>query len=314
MFFFLNWYILPVAFTLDLIIGDPQSKIHPIRWMGNAITYFEPRFRKLSTGLISSGLFFAVFLILSVWIITTSVIIIADSIHPFMGNIIQILLIYYAVSACALSNDAMDVGRSLEKNDLESARKKLAFIVGRDVETLDEEGIARAVVETVAENFVDGVVSPLFYAAIGGAPLAMVYKMINTLDSMVGYKNETYEKFGKAAARIDDVANYIPARLSVLVVALATHILLRNGAPVLRTVVKEGSHHTSPNAGYPEAAFAGALGVKLGGPSYYHGNLVEKPYIGNSFGKVNVRHIRKACNLMKLSAILWVTCLWLAVI
>jgi adenosylcobinamide-phosphate synthase len=167
-------------------------------------------------------------------------------------------------------------------------------------------------VETVAENLVDGVISPLFFAAIGGAPLAMVYKMVNTLDSMVGYKNETYEYFGKASARSDDMFNYIPARLSVPIIALATQILSGNGCRSLITAVKEGAHHASPNAGYSEAAFAGALAIRLNGPNYYNGKLVEKPFIGVKFGSTTVAHIKQACDVMMLSSLLGLGILWSA--
>ena len=177
--------------------------------------------------------------------------------------------------------------------------------MGRDVGGYDAAGIARATVETVAENLVDGVMAPLFFAAIGGAPLAMAYKMTNTLDSMVGYKNETYLQFGKASARIDDIINFIPARLSVLTIALACQILSGMGTRSLKIAVTEGANHSSPNAGYAEAAFAGALAVKLNGPNYYHGKMVDKPYIGIRFGKTMPGHIKKACDLMLLSSVLW---------
>jgi adenosylcobinamide-phosphate synthase len=166
--------------------------------------------------------------------------------------------------------------------------------------------IARATVETVAENFVDGVLSPLCFAAVGGAPLAVAYKMINTLDSMVGYKNTRYIRFGTVAARIDDVANYLPARLSVLLIAAAARLLDGAGAQrrAWHTARTEGGRHASPNAGYPEAAFAGALAVRLNGPNYYHGRLVNKPYIGVGFGLVAMACIPKACQLMLVAAML----------
>ena len=167
------------------------------------------------------------------------------------------------------------------------------------------EEISRATVETVGENLVDGVISPLFYAAIGGAPLAMAYKMINTLDSMIGYKNDKYRDFGKLAARIDDVANFIPARLSIPVISLAAQIIDRKGVRTFQTALSEGANHTSPNAGYSEAAFAGALGIRLGGPNYYHGRIVSKPFLGIPFTQINSNHNKKACDLMLLSTLIW---------
>ena len=170
------------------------------------------------------------------------------------------------------------------------------MIVGREVKYLDNTGVVKATIETVAENFVDGFLSPLCFALVGGVPLAMAYKMINTLDSMVGYKNEKYILFGRVAAKIDDIANYIPARISLVVISFAAGLLdIRKGKRALLTGFKDGRLHKSPNAGYPEAAFAGALKIKLGGPNYYHGKLVEKPYIGSRFknpesGKAYIRN------------------------
>ena len=199
----------------------------------------------------------------------------------------------------------MEIYDCLMQNKVKQARQKVALVVGRDVDQYDEEEIARATVETVAENLVDGVIAPLFFAAVGGAPLAMAYKMTNTLDSMVGYKNETYFQFGKASARIDDLLNYIPSRVSVLVISLASWVLSGMGKRTLKIAVMEGAHHSSPNAGYAEAAFAGALAVKLNGPNQYAGKWVDKPYIGVRFGKSLPGHIKKACDLMLLSSLLW---------
>jgi len=214
-------------------------------------------------------------------------------------------LIYYCISIRSLDDAAMEVKQCLQQQQVQAAKKKVAMIVGRDINNYKEKGLARATVETVAENLVDGVTAPLFFAAIGGAPLALAYKMTNTLDSMVGYKNDTYRHFGRASARIDDVLNYMPARLTVPVVALAAQILARRGEWSLMTAVCEGAHHASPNAGYPEAAFAGALALKLNGPNYYNGKLVDKPYIGVRFGQSAPGHIKKACDIMLLSSFLW---------
>jgi adenosylcobinamide-phosphate synthase len=204
----------------------------------------------------------------------------------------------------------MEIHAILLQNNVVEGRKKVAMVVGRDVAQYNEEGISRAVVETVAENLVDGVISPLFFAVIGGAPLALMYKMVNTLDSMVGYKNDKYMDFGNASARLDDVLNYIPARLSIPIIALATHILSGKGQRCLKTAVLEGANHSSPNAGYPEAAFAGALAVKLNGPNYYNDKLVEKPYIGARFGKTSITDIKKACDIMMLSSFFGLVIAW----
>ena len=198
----------------------------------------------------------------------------------------------------------MDVFKPLAKGNLTQARIKVAYIVGRQTKNLDKAGITRAACETVAENFVDGFLSPLCFALILGAPGAMMYKMINTLDSMVGYKNDIYILFGRAAARIDDVANYMPARLAIAMIAPAAAMLSPSrGRRAFLTALSQGRNHKSPNAGFPEAAFAGALGVRFGGPNVYHGKLLDKPYIGGAFNDPIPAHIEKACELMMLSAL-----------
>jgi adenosylcobinamide-phosphate synthase len=298
-------FIIPAAFILDLVLGDPLFLPHPIRWFGRAITAGELYFRNLHIKLSMSGTLFAIFLIAGTWALTSALVRTAQYLHPMVKAGIEILIIYYCISVRSLESSAMAVFRALTQTRLEVARAKVARIVGRDVANLQPEEISRATVETVGENLVDGVISPLFYAAMGGAPLAMAYKMINTLDSMIGYKNDKYRQFGKAAARIDDIANFIPARFSILVISLAAQIIDGKGARTFHTALMEGANHTSPNAGYSEAAFAGALGVRLGGPNYYHGRLVSKPFLGIPFNPIKPNHIKKACDLMMLSTLIW---------
>ena len=308
------WYVLPAAFVLDLIVGDPQRLPHPVRWMGNAISIFEPLFRKLSSNLVLCGILFAVALVSATWAVTFWVIEAAELVHPLLKSCLEIVLIFFCISARSLEDAAMEIYRCLIQKRVNRAREKVALIVGRDVDNYKADDIAKATVETIAENLVDGFVSPIFFAAIGGAPLAVAFKMVNTLDSMVGYKNERYIKFGKASARIDDILNYIPSRISVPLISLATQILSGRGARSFATALLEGAHHSSPNAGYPEAAFAGALEVKMNGPNYYHGQLVEKPYIGERFGKTSPGHIKKACDIMMLSSFLWILAAWGAIV
>jgi adenosylcobinamide-phosphate synthase len=269
----------------------------------------EPFFRKLRLKLSVSGALLAISLIAGTWALTFVLIKTAQYIHPLVETGIEILIIYYCISIRSLESSAMAVFKALTQTRFDDARTKVARIVGRDVEHLTPEEISRATVETVGENLVDGVISPLFYAAIGGAPLAMAYKMINTLDSMIGYKNDKYRDFGKLAARIDDVANFIPARLCIPVISLAAQIIDGKGVRTFQTALSEGANHTSPNAGYSEAAFAGALGIRLGGPNYYHGRLVPKPFLGIPFNPINPNHIKKACDLMVLSALIWMVVL-----
>ncbi|MDM8518116.1 adenosylcobinamide-phosphate synthase CbiB, partial [Desulfobacterales bacterium HSG16] len=206
-------YALLAAFILDFLIGDPRFLPHPIRWMGTAIEKAEPEFRKFVANPLFAGLLFAISLITATWFAAWFCLFIAFKIHPSLKYVMEIVMIYYAISASSLETEAKKVYNLLKKEDTEKARQNLAMIVGRDVEGLSKEEISRATIETVAENLVDGFISPMFFAVLGGAPLAMAYKMVNTLDSMVGYKNKDYIDFGKAAARIDDAANYIPARI-----------------------------------------------------------------------------------------------------
>lgn len=299
------WYIIFAAFVLDFLGGDPRWLPHPVVGMGNAITFFEPRFRAWVSNPLSAGLLFAVFLVAATWALAFGVVKLAGWIHPVLGTCVQVLLLFYCFSARSLVQAAVAVARPLEARDIETARKKVAMIVGRETQNLDAAAVTRATVETVAENFVDGFLSPLFFALLFGVPGAMAYKMINTLDSMVGYKNDTYLLFGRASARIDDVANFIPARLSVLVIAFAAFLLsAQRGLSALKTGISQGRRHKSPNAGYPEASFAGALKIRMGGPNVYHGKVVVKPYIGGQFNDPNLHGISRACELMMLSTLI----------
>ncbi len=307
----LPYMALPAAFALDSLLGDPHWLPHPIRWMGKAIEVAEPLFRRWLKNELIAGGGFAFTLILGCWLLSFTVVHLAYQAHSGLGFLVETVLLFYCFSARSLSQAAMEVYAALREGQVETARAQVAMIVGRDVERYQADDIARATVETVAENAVDGVISPLFFAALGGAPLALAYKMVNTLDSMVGYKNPRYLLFGRVAARIDDLANFLPARLSVFLIALASRLVKSTSSrAALATAWNEGNKHASPNAGYPEAAFAGALGVQMGGPNYYHGKLVEKPYIGLGLGKVTLTHIPRACRLMRLSSLLGCLLAW----
>ena len=308
--FALYSFILPASFLLDLIIGDPLALPHPVRWLGTWIEKWEPYFRTLPFSLFTSGCVFAISLICITSVITWTIVFVSNILHPYLCIAMQVVVIYYSISIKSLRSAAMGIYRSLKSNDVDDARINVSQVVGRDVEHLDEKGVSRAAVETVAENLVDGVISPLFFALIGGAPLAFAYKMVNTLDSMIGYKDERYGEFGKCAARIDDAANFIPARISVIFISLAAIISKGGMKGAFMTALGEGRNNPSPNSGFSEAAFAGALGIRLGGPSYYKGNLLEKPYIGSSFRESNMEDIKRACNLMITSAILWLIACW----
>ncbi len=309
----LNWYIIPLALALDLLIGDPRSLPHPIVYMGKAIERSETLFRRHVKNVFVSGLIFALFLIASTWMLAFFCVWLALFINPVLGDVVQVVLLFFCFSTKSLAKAATEVGDALETQGLGAGQRAVAMIVGRETHRLDEAGVVKASVETVAENFVDGFLSPLFFALIGGVPMALAYKMVNTMDSMVGYRNERYLLFGRAAARIDDVANFIPARLSVPVISLAAAILSpKRGRAALKTGLAEGRRHKSPNAGYPEAAFAGALGVRLGGPNFYHGTLVEKPFIGTRYTDPKQETITRACELMVLASLVSMTAATLA--
>ncbi len=299
----IKWYIILSAFILDFILGDPLWLPHPVVLMGKAIKTTEPFFRKLAKNQFTAGLLFALFLIISTWIITFVTIKLCFTINPVFGNLIQIILLFFCFSSKSLGKAAENVKYALENYGLIKARQSLSMIVGRDVKNLDESGIVKAVIETVAENYVDGFLSPLFFTLLFGIPGALTYKMINTLDSMVGYNNDKYMLFGKASAKIDDIANFIPARISVLIISIA--LLFLPGKRLKRAFKYgfcEGRLHKSPNSGYSEACFSGALAVKLGGPNYYHGTLVKKPFIGRGFKEPDIYKITMACDLMLLSS------------
>jgi adenosylcobinamide-phosphate synthase len=296
--------VLPAAFILDLLLGDPRRLPHPIRWMGRAIAAAEPWFRRLPGKGVAAGGLFAALLCIGTWALTWLALNQGRQVHPALGFALETVAVYFCLCTRSLSDAAAEILRLLRKERVDEARARVAMIVGRDVDRYQAPDIARATVETVAENFVDGVLSPLFFAALGGAPLAMAFKMASTLDSMVGYKNQTYFYFGKAAARLDDALNFVPARLSIAVIALAAQLLAGTGRRALRTALLEGANHTSPNAGRPEAAFAGALGVKINGPNVYGGILIKKPFIGVRFREVEVSDIKKAVDLLTVSSFL----------
>jgi len=305
--FEIHWYVVFAAFIMDFVLGDPRQFPHPVIYMGKAISFFEGPFRTYFKQPLFSGFLFAGSLIFSTWLVAFVAVTLCHRIHPVFGIIVQVVLLFFCFSATSLEKAAISVFQALHENDMKKARKKVSYIVGRNTETLDQKGVTRASVETVAENFVDGFLSPLFFAILGGVPLALAYKMVNTLDSMIGYKNSTYLLFGRPAARIDDVANFIPARISVLIISFsAAFFSFKKGMLALKTGFSHGSLHTSPNSGYPEAAFAGALKVRLGGPSIYHGERVEKPYIGNEFNDPEKQNIKQACDLMMLASF-WAT-------
>lgn len=296
---------------LDLIIGDPHNFPHPIRAIGNLIAKLEKRLlgdvsgksdRNPSLEKTRGTLLWSLVVIVTV-ALTAAVTIGAYAIHPYIGILVEAILTCYILAAKSLYKESMAVTKELDKGDLDKARYALSMIVGRDTDVLNEEEVAKAAVETVAENTSDGVIAPLIYSALGGPILGMLYKAVNTMDSMIGYKNEKYENFGRFAARADDFFNFIPARLSAIFMIAGSFILSlfdktyspRAAARIWR---RDRLNHKSPNSAQTESVCAGALGLLLGGDHLYKGVMVHKPTIGDETRKTEPSDIRRANRLM----------------
>lgn len=264
-----------IGYLLDLIFGDPRSLPHPIRLFGTIIYKGDAVLNKGSFKIIK-GSFFTLLLCIGVYLFFTLVQSVLLKLNPASYFLFSSLFVFYGLANKSLLQEGKAVFDELQNNGLVAGRKRLSWIVGRDTSELNENQIRIAVFETLSENLSDGVIAPLFYYAIGGLPAMMVYKMINTLDSMIGYKSDKYLLFGKFAAKLDDVANFIPARVTALFMVLVT--FSKRG---LLFIFKYGHQHASPNSGYPEAALAGILNCQFGGPNVYHGIKVQKPYLGN---------------------------------
>ncbi len=304
---------LGLGIILDQIIGDPHSLPHPIRAIGNFIAFLE---KKLWDGRDAKkdkrkGTLLWLIVVLTVMAVTFCIIFISYRINNFLGILAETVLTCYILAARSLCRESMAVHRNLEKGDIAAARFSLSMIVGRDTDCLLEEEIAKAAVETVAENTSDGVIAPLLYTALGGPVLGMAYKAVNTMDSMLGYHNDRYEYFGKAAAKMDDAFNYIPARLSALMMVLAAFIGGRDfsGKRAFSVFKRDRYNHKSPNSAQTESACAGALGVRLWGDSSYFGKMVHKPYIGDDTRPIEKEDIKRAARLMFLTEYLWVAVL-----
>jgi adenosylcobinamide-phosphate synthase len=300
-------FVILSAFVLDLIFDDPRWLPHPVRCIGWMITRTETVLGRLARSARAEKVAGVVLVIVIISLVSFAAQFLVSSafrISPYIGFILSVTMAYTTLAARGLSGAAHSVLFGLNTGDLASARRELSMIVGRDTAELDEREIVRAVIETVAENASDGVVAPLFYLAIGGPVLAMVYKAINTLDSMVGYKNARYLHFGWAAARLDDIANYIPARITALLLALASWFVLGSARTAWHMIIRDGRSHPSPNSGYPEAAMAGALGVRLGGPSSYGGIVSPKPFIGEGKNVLDKKYIEKSITLMYCASLL----------
>lgn len=293
-----------LAVLLDLLLGDPRRLPHPVRLIGRGITALENPLRRVTSSQRVNGALLAVIVVGATGGVTFAVLWLAAQIHPLAADILAVVFLYTTLSIRDLGKHAMDVYRALKSGNLADARQKVSFMVGRDTDALDEKGVIRAAVESVAENTVDGIIAPLFFAALFGPVGAMMYKAASTLDSMVGYKNEKYLHFGWASARLDDVANFIPARLTAPLMAIGALITGNRPMQALHICLRDRKNHASPNAGIPEAMMAGALGVCLGGPLYRKGVLTELPTLGDAFVSLEMKHILKANYMMLASSLL----------
>jgi len=274
MMYFLIVVAIVLAYLLDLCVGDPIHWPHPVVGFGRLIAGGEKRWNNGAHRLLK-GACLAVGLIVGTGLFFGALKWLGRSVHPVLEAVLVFVFFFYGIANRTIVHEGRMVFQALDRQGLDAGRVQLSRIVGRDTSQLTPQQIRTAVLETMAENLSDGVVAPVFWFLVGGIPGMMAYKMVNTLDSMIGYKNDRYLLFGRVAARIDDVANYIPARLTALLMALVTF-----SVRALQFIVKFGRLHSSPNSGFPEAALAGILNVRFGGPNVYHGILVEKPFIG----------------------------------
>ena len=290
------------GFLLDLLLGDPEGFPHPVVYMGKAISRLETLLRRAfpdtPEGRRRGGLVLAAGLPAAVLALSWGVLALAGRIHPVLRFVLELLWCWQALAMCCLRKESENVRRCLTDGTLEEARSAVARIVGRDTAVLDEYGVTKAAVETVAENFSDGEIAPLFWMMIGGAPLALCYKAVNTMDSMVGYKNDRYIDFGRAAAKLDDAANWIPSRLAALLLIAAARVTGFRADNALRIWRRDRRNHASPNSAQTEAAMAGALGVRLAGPASYFGKIVDKPFIGDPLRPAEPEDITRANRLM----------------
>ena len=296
------------GFILDCFLGDPSWMPHPVVYMGKVITWAEKflraRFPKTPKGEFRAGVCLAAGLPLGTLLVTCGICLLAGRLHRLAGFAVQTLWCWQALAMRDLAAESRNVWKELQKEDLPAARKAVGRIVGRDTERLTAEGVIKAAVETVAENFSDGVAAPMLYMFLGGAPLALMYKSVNTMDSMVGYKNERYLYFGRAAAKLDDAVNYLPARISALCWIAAAALTGRDWKGAWRIWRRDRRCHASPNSAQTEAACAGSLGVQLAGPAWYFGELYDKPTIGDGLRLVETADILRAIRMMVAGSVL----------
>jgi len=302
-------YLPLLAVIIDRLIGDPRSSIHPVVMIGNLIAFLEEKLLKKQSPRIMKKIAGALLVILvlgTTYILVWWIMQLLTNLHPWAQFIGGALLLSFTITPNSLAQAGHEIHDYLLTGNLAEARRKVGWIVGRDTDQLDVSEVTRGTVETIAENIVDGIISPLFYFVIGGVPLAFLYRAVNTLDSMVGYKNDKYIDFGMVAARVDDVFNYIPARLTGILLVLSAIILRCNVYGTMTTIWRDAAKHPSPNSGFAEAGMAGALGIRLGGLNFYGGVPSQRAYMGEEFTKLEPLHIKQSIQMMYTTTILFV--------
>ena len=297
------------AFFLDTVLGDPQTRWHPVAVLGRLIAFLEKLLYPLRG---SDAQKFAMGSLLTLLVLCISyafadgLLLAARQLPVAWGAyVVSVILLYFCISPRMLAKAGQDIYALLVKGDIAAAREHVGYIVGRDTAELDEADAARAAIETVAENTVDGVIAPLFFFALGGAPLAVLYRAANTMDSMLGYKNERYLYFGRMAARVDDVLNFVPARMTGILFVMAAFLLGYDGRNALNILVRDAAGHPSPNGGHAEAPVAGALHIRLGGINYYFGERHFRAYMGDAHMEITAKHILGAIRLMYTVTVLY---------
>ena len=303
--------IVGLGFVLDCLVGDPERLPHPVRFMGWGISFLDKRLRKKEDSPAkqrAKGFVLAFLIILATAGCSSLLLVLAYRLHFLAGLAVETVLCAQCLAARNLRDEAMNVYRRLQGDSIEDARHALARIVGRDTDRLDECGVIRAAVETVAENTTDGVIAPLFYLVLGGPVFGMVYKAVNTMDSMIGYKDSRYRFFGTAAARCDDIAGFIPARLAAFFMILASFLLRLDGKNAWRIFRRDRAKHESPNAAQTESVCAGALRIRLAGDAFYGGKLEHKPTLGDALRKPERTDIPRAAALMYATTVLCLVC------
>lgn len=301
-------FLIASSYIADLIFGDPEWFPHPVRGMSKLINVLDRRLNKRDTLLRGrrKGMALTFAVVGLSGCLAYLCITFASKLNSFLGNLVWVYLGYTTLSIKDLFLKSKAVLAKLEANSLEEARIKLSQIVGRDTQNLSEDKIVKATIESIAESTNDGIIAPLFYLILGGPVLAIIYKAINTLDSMVGYKNERYIHFGWFSAKLDDVANFLPARITGLLITVSSFVLRKSFKDSFKIMLRDGKKHSSPNSGISEAAMAGALGIKLGGPCTYQGELADKPYLGEDRQPTKPLLIKEAMAVSFASSLLMV--------